>query len=122
MNFVGIDGTMFSPELRYTQSRKPVLTFSLGYRNGKGQDGKSDYGSIRVKAFGALASNAMKKLVERDKIVVCGRLVQEKWEKDGVKYYRDAIIANSIGSSISPFDEDGAPGAMPQDEEVEVPV
>ena len=101
--YTTLEGTMFQPELRTTKNGKTVMEFNLSYYQGKGQDGKATYGNIRIRLWNDLAANAMAELKDRDRVLVYGRQVQDKWEKDGQKRSRDVIIADSIGRSISPF-------------------
>lgn len=108
MNSITLDGSVFQPETRVSKAGNAVLTFNLSAYLGKEADKKtSRYGSIRVKAFKALAENAGKELSDRDHVVVTGRLDFEKWEKDGQKYSRPCIIATDIAKSISRFDGGG---------------
>lgn len=102
-NSITLDGTVFRPEKRVSKSGMSVFTCDLSFYDGKGQDKKSAYGSIRVIAFRDLADNADRAIHEKDKINVEGRLHQESWEKDGKKNYRLEIVANSIGLLVSPF-------------------
>lgn len=57
-NRISLDGQVFQPETRYSQTTgKPMLNFNLSFYDGKTADGKTKYGSIRVRAFGPLAEN-----------------------------------------------------------------
>lgn len=107
-NFISLNGTVFQPELRKTQSGKSIFAFNLSYYDGKGADGKAKYGNIRVKAWEALGENAAAILKEKDRAIVCGKLTHEKWQaKDGSNRSREVIIASSIGQEISPFAQNG---------------
>lgn len=106
MNQIILDGTVFEPAYKKTQSGKDLLSFNLSFFNGKDGD-KSTYGNIRVVAFGDLAVNAWKTLHERDKVKVAGRLRHDVWEKDGVKHYDKSIMADAIDKRISTFPESG---------------
>lgn len=103
MNFVGLNGTVFQPELRVAKSGMAVLKFRLSYYQGKGKDGKAAYGSIDVTAFDKLAQAWDGKLQDRDKVIVIGRLVMDKWEKDGQKHYKHGMIADNIGKEMNLF-------------------
>lgn len=110
-NYVALDGTLFQPESRKTKTGKTQYSFNLSFYNGKGTDGKAQYGSVRVKIFGDLADNTLGFFNEKDRVLVTGRLTMEKWEKDGQKHSRATVIADSIGPSISPFGEKNAASA-----------
>jgi len=113
-NYISLDGTLFQPESRKTKTGKTQYSFNLSFYNGKGTDGKAQYGSVRVKLFGDLANNALGFFNEKDRVLVTGRLTMEKWEKDGQKHSRPAIIADNLGPSISPFKANGAVGGQAQ--------
>lgn len=107
-NRVSLDGTVFSPVTRYSQrTGKPVLNFDLSFYDGKDAQGSTKYGSIRVMAFGALAENVAKYITEKDRYLVTGHLSQDKWEKDGKKYYRLTLIADDIGKAFNKFADNG---------------
>lgn len=109
MNSITLDGTAYKPEYRTTRTGKGMITFDLGFYQGKGTDGKSEYGYIRVKAFGDLADNAQT-IKDRDKVVVAGRLAIEKWEKDGQKYSMPCLLASDLGMAINKFSSQSSEG------------
>lgn len=127
-NRISLDGTVFSPTTRYSQTTgKPILSFDLSFYDGKDQNKKTKYGSIRVVAFGALAENVAKYITEKDRYIVEGHLSQERWEKDGKKHYRLICIADDIGSAFNKFGDDrraagnGAPPPSDADIPDEIP-
>ena len=105
MNLIIEDGTVFQPSYRKLQSGTDLFLFNLSYYNGKDAEKNPTYGSIRVAAFGPLAVNASRRLKERDKVKVTGRLRHEVWEKDGQKMYGNSIVAEAIDPRISTFIE-----------------
>lgn len=102
MNQTVFNGTVFNPELRVAKSGMAVLKFRLSFYQGKGKDGKAAYGSIDVTAFDKLAQ-AFDGLQDRDKVIVIGRLMMDKWEKDGQKHYKHGMIADTIGKEMNLF-------------------
>lgn len=121
MNHVILSGTAFEPNTRIAKSGMAVLTFRLSYYQGKGKDGKTAYGSIDVTAFDKLAQAWDGKLQDRDKVIVIGRLMMDKWEKDGQKHYKHGMIADNIGKEMNLFasSANSAPvGQYISDEEV----
>ncbi len=123
-NTITLDGTAFKPEKRVTTTGKSVLTFALSFYNGKGADGGTSYGSIRVTVFGDLADNAEPVIHDRDKVIVSGHLKQDTWtDKSGVKQYRLGLIADDVAPAVSRFASKTSPnyvsgGNYPTDEEV----
>lgn len=114
-NRISLDGQVFQPETRYSQTTgKPMLNFNLSFYNGKTADGKTKYGSIRVRAFGALAENIAKTITEKERYIVEGHLSVDKWEKDGKKYYQHVVIADDIGKAFDKFADDGKQVAVQQ--------
>lgn len=114
-NRISLDGTVFRPETRYSQTTgKPVLNFDLSFYDGKDASGNTRYGSIRVRAFGPLAENVAKDITEKDRYVVEGHLSLDKWEKDGQKHYRLVVIADDIGRAYNKFGDDGKAVNVPQ--------
>nr|DAF79792.1 MAG TPA: Single stranded DNA binding protein [Caudoviricetes sp.] len=117
-NRISLDGQVFQPETRYSQTTgKPMLNFNLSFYDGKTADGKTKYGSIRVRAFGPLAENIAKTITEKDRYIVEGHLSADKWEKDGQKHYQLVVIADDIGKAFNKFADDGKPVTVQQSAE-----
>lgn len=107
-NIVTLSGTVFRPEKRYTSNNVAMLSFRLSFYAGKDKDKNTRYGSIYVRAFRDLAENAAASIRDKHRVVVSGRLNEETWEKDGVKYYGLVIIAEDIAIPFSVFPADGS--------------
>ena len=84
-------------------------------KNGEPRD---ETAVVACKAFGGWAS-ALERHKKGDQALVTGRLVTEKWEKDGESHTQLVLICDSVrfftlqnGSSVSSENEesDGAPG------------
>lgn len=109
-NTVTLTGSVFRLETGATKSGKSILRFNLSYWQGKNTDGSSDYGNIRVTAFGPLALNAST-IAEKDHVIVSGRLRENKWtDKEGNKRYTTELIADEIGQAYSTFGGNDAAG------------
>ena len=102
-NQIVIDGTVFRPVFRTTVNGKDVFRFYLSFYDGKNQNGEACYGSIRVTAWNALATNAHAVIHERNHVIVSGQLRHNTWVKNGVKHFAIEIIADNIGSTINRF-------------------
>lgn len=82
------------PEVRYTNSQKPVASFTIAVdRDGK--DAGVDF--IDIVAWSGTAEFAQKHFHKGDPIVVCGRLQMRYWmDKDGDKRRNAEVVAQSI--------------------------
>ena len=118
MNHVTLSGTVFQPESRVAKSGMAVLTFRLSYYQGKGKDGKATYGGIDVTAFDRLAQAWDGQLQDKDKVIVTGHITQDKWEKEGKKYYKHRLIAEDIGKELNLFTDANMGGQYVLDEDV----
>lgn len=82
MNSVNIIGNLTrDPELRYTTNGKPVVNFDIAVDNGKDQDPFF----FPVVAWEKTAENVAEYCKKGTKVGITGRLIQEKYEKDGQK-------------------------------------
>ena len=85
-------------DFTYTTAGKARLTLSIAVnrsekRNGAWQD-KVSYFDVTV--WGKTAENIKAYLHKGKQIAVDGYLDQQRWEKDGVKYSKVVIIADSV--------------------------
>lgn len=89
------------PELRTTNSNKSVINFSLAYtpRKPDGSDGNTSF--YNVTAWEYLADNFAASFKKGDRLVVIGRVSQDKWtDKDSEKVMsRLVITAEEIGGT-----------------------
>ena len=99
INKVFIQGRLTkNPEVIQTQSGTKVANFSVAYnRPYKDKDGnwQEETSFFDVKAFNGLTEK-VSKLQKGDMILIEGRLVQERWEKDGKSASKIRIIAERI--------------------------
>jgi single-strand DNA-binding protein len=89
------------PELRQTNSGKSVVNFALAYtpRRPDGSDGQTSFYNITAWEF--LADNMVASFKKGDRLVVVGRVSQDKWtDKDSDKVMtRLVITADEIGGT-----------------------
>jgi len=103
------------PVITYLPSGTPVVEFTLAYnRRYKNQSGEFQEEShfFDVKAYGKVAEDWATRFSKGYLVLVEGRLSQEKWEKDGKKFSKVRIIAESVKLISRPK------GAETQEEEV----
>lgn len=89
------------PELRQTNNGKSVMNFSLAYtpRRPDGTDGLTSY--YEVTAWEYLAENIAASVKKGDRLIVVGRLSQQKWEdSDGQKRQKLVITADEVGGTM----------------------
>lgn len=78
-------------ELRKTQSNKSVIKFTLAV-----DDGKDRTQFIDCRAWEGLADTIYKYVLKGDMVNINGRLVNNNYENNGVKYYSYLVEANSM--------------------------
>jgi single-strand DNA-binding protein len=87
------------PEMRDTQSGDKVASFSVATseqwkdKNGQKQE-KTEW--HKVTAFGHLAGIIGQYVIKGSKVYISGKIVTQKWDKNGVTQYRTGIIANEL--------------------------
>ena len=82
------------PEIKHTQSGKPICTFTLATDSGYGEGKKTDWHSVTV--FDKTAENCAKFLQKGSKAYVEGRIAYDTYENDGAKHITTKIIANRV--------------------------
>lgn len=97
------------PELRRTQSGKPVTSFTLAVdRDFKGQNGEKETDWIDVVAWNGTAELVSKYFSKGRVAVVCGRLQIRDWQdKEGNKRRSAEVIAENVYFGDSKKDSDG---------------
>lgn len=116
------------PELRYTQSGKPIMSFTVASnKTTKGADGteykKSYFASCKTWFNGDLWVDWLKKGTS---VIVLGEIEQEEWTgKDGQKKSRDVVNAFTVAvnqpwlctpSKAGPNEADEFPPEVDDDE------
>ncbi len=88
------------PEMRYTPSGRPVVTFSVATnRNWSTPDGerKTETEWFNVIAWGSLAETCNQYLKKGLQVYIEGRLQTRQWEDtEGVKHKSVEIVANEM--------------------------
>ncbi len=85
------------PELRFTSSGTALAKFSLAVYAGKDKD--SAWFDVTV--WGQLAENVAESVTKGQRVMVLGRLEQQRWETpQGDKRSKVAIVADDVGPSL----------------------
>lgn len=100
MNTITVTGNVGrDPEIRYTQSGKPVANFSVADSRSKGDDKEVIWHNIVC--FDEMAENVTEQLSKGQRVVVSGRFTVNKYlSKDGVEKVAHEIVADEISVSL----------------------
>jgi single-strand DNA-binding protein len=79
-----------------TQNNKAVASFTIAVDRRFKQDGQPTADFFNCTAFGKTAEFVEKYLTKGVKVVICGELRNNHYEKDGVKHYSEQIMIESI--------------------------
>ena len=98
MNVVAVAGRMVAdPELRYTTTGVPVVSFRVAVRKvGKKEEGGDDADFFNVVAWRKTAEFVGNYFVKGGMIGVSGYLQTRTYETDGVKKYVTEIVADRV--------------------------
>ena len=102
MNQVVIIGNLgANPELRYTQSGKPLVTMNVATNRKVRDEEVTTWHHVEV--WDKLAENSAATLAAGTRVLVVGRQEQFSWEdkKTGEKRTKTIIVASDIGVSLS---------------------
>lgn len=103
-------------ELKFTQSERAYTYASIAV-NGSKKDGNGNYvddpSFFEVQIWGKMAQNLCQYLTKGKQIAVVAHLHQDRWEKDGQKQSRVAIIADSVQLIGGNKSGDSAPHSEP---------
>jgi len=87
------------PELKYSQGGMAILKFSVADTTGKDDKKKTMWHNVTV--FGDLAENAAASLGKGTRVVVEGKLTEDKYtNKEGVEVTRTQVLADDVCLSI----------------------
>lgn len=102
----GVGRLTGDPELRFTQSQKAVASISLAFNSRRlnqqtqqWEDGDTFF--VRGTAWERLAENVAETLAKGMEVIVTGDLRTERWEKDGQKHERPALLIRSIAPNLA---------------------
>ena len=84
------------PELRYTNNKTPVCSFTIAVNNGYGEKQQTDF--INCVAWNKTAEFVTKYFAKGKMIVIAdGRISTRSWEtQDGKRAYATEVIANEV--------------------------
>lgn len=83
------------PELRYTNNKTPVCSFTIAVNNGYGEKQQTDF--INCLAWNKTAEFVTKYFTKGKMIIVIGRIATRSWEtQDGKRAYATEVVANEV--------------------------
>lgn len=109
------------PVITYLPKGTPVVEFTIAYnRRYKDQSGewKDDTHFFDVKAYGKAAEDWGTRFSKGYMVLVEGRLIQEKWEKEGRTFSKVRILAESIKLISKPKGADEQPDEVEEEETI----
>lgn len=89
------------PEIRYTNSNKAVVSFTLACDDGKGTDGERRAQFIDCVAWEKTAEMIDQHFSKGDGLTVIGTQRKRTYEKDGQKHTVTETVVESIGFPLS---------------------
>ena len=100
MNRIVIAGNVGKdPELKYSNAGMAILKFSVADTSGKDDKKKTIWHSVT--AFGDLAENAAEALSKGTRVVIEGKLTEDKYtNKEGVEVTRYQVLADDVMLSV----------------------
>lgn len=123
-HWVGIGRLTRDPEVRYTTSGKCVCRLNIAVDDGYGENKRTDFIPVTVwDKFGEVCS---RNLVKGQKVTIAGKIAQNSYEKNGVKWSAIEIIAREVEFGEKPKGYAGQasgdsvelPGTMAPDEDI----
>lgn len=129
MNHVILTGRLTKdPEIRYTDSKKAVTSFTLAVDDGRDSEGKRKAQFIPCVAWGKTAELIDQYFSKGKPLTVIGRITVRNYEKDGKKHYVTEVVASGIDFPMTVKSDDerqekAAPGAFSdyEDDDGELP-
>ena len=98
MNVVALIGNLTrDPEVRYTNDRMAIASFSLAINRPPKRDGTEGGADFpRVTVFGKQAENCERFLHRGSKVGIVGKIQTGSYEKDGQRVYTTDIVADRV--------------------------
>ena len=96
MNKVIMSGNVTKDvQVTMSKSGKAICNFSIAVKQDYKTDGeyKSDF--FNCVAFGGTAEYIGNYVQKGNKVLICGKMQNNNWEKDGVKHYGDKIVVEN---------------------------
>ncbi len=96
LNSVSIIGNCGKePEMRFTPSGKPIVSFSVAVNSKFGETESTEW--FNIVTWNKLAETCNQYLTKGQQVFVEGRLQTRSWEdKEGMKHYKTEVIANKV--------------------------
>ncbi len=83
------------PEMRFSSSGKPIVSFSVAVNSKYGEQESTEW--FNIVAWDKLAETCNQFLTKGQQVYVEGRLQTRKWEgKDGGTKYKAELVANKV--------------------------
>jgi single-strand DNA-binding protein len=103
------------PELKYSKSGAAVCGFSvaLNSKYKSGDDWKEEVSYIQVTAFGKTAENCGEFLHKGSKVLVQGRLKQDRWDDADGKHRSKVVVIAGLVQFLDGKKSGGGGGAAP---------
>lgn len=97
MNHVILTGRLTKdPEIRYTDSKKAVCSFTLAVDDGRDSEGKKKAQFIPCVAWGKTAELIDQYFTKGKPLTVTGRITVRTYDKNGEKRYITEVVASGI--------------------------
>ena len=99
VNKVMLSGNLTrDPELKSTPSGQDVCAFGIAVNNRKkeGEQWVDDPAFYDCEVWGKRAESLSRFLAKGRKVVVIGRLKQDRWERDGQKHVKDRVVCEEV--------------------------
>lgn len=90
------------PELKFTASGRAVANIGLAVsrRWQQNNEWKEETSFFDVTAWAQLAENVAASVEKGNRIIVVGRLEQQRWEQEGATRSKVVVIADAIGPDL----------------------
>lgn len=97
MNHVILTGRLTKdPEIRYTDSKKAVCSFTLAVDDGRDSEGKKKAQFIPCVAWGKTAELIDQYFTKGKPLTVTGKITVRTYDKNGEKRYITEVVASGI--------------------------
>lgn len=123
MNHVILTGRLTKdPEIRYTDSKKAVCSFTLAVDDGRDSEGKKKAQFIPCVAWGKTAELIDQYFTKGKPLTVTGRITVRSYEKNGEKRYVTEVVASGIEFPLTVREEATTATAFEDlDEDIDLP-
>lgn len=123
MNHVILTGRLTKdPEIRYTDSKKAVCSFTLAVEDGRDSEGKKKAQFIPCVAWGKTAELIDQYFTKGKPLTVTGKITVRNYEKNGEKKYITEVVCNGIEFPLTVREEATTATAFEDlDEDIDLP-